>query len=72
MALKAFQPVSLQQEARAGLPTNEAAFHLNRAQQTLRLWAVKEDGPLRPLRINGRLSWKTDDIRRLLGVPVAA
>ena len=66
MAFKAFQPVSLEHETRAGLPTSEAAFHLNRAQQTLRLWAMREDGPLRPVRINGRLAWKTEDIRRLL------
>lgn len=72
MALKTFQHVSLEQETRAGLPTNEAAFHLNRAQQTLRLWAMREDGPLRPRRINGRLHWATADIRCLLGVPELA
>ena len=68
MAAITFQPVALEKETRAALPTTEAAFHLNRAQQTLRLWAMREDGPLRPMRINGRLAWKTDDIRRLLGV----
>jgi hypothetical protein len=68
MAAIAFQPVALERETRAALPTPEAAYHLNRAQQTLRLWAMREDGPLRPLRINGRLHWKTDDLRRLLGV----
>jgi hypothetical protein len=68
MAAITFQPVSLAQETRLALPTNEAAFQLSRAQQTLRLWAMREDGPLRPIRINGRLAWKTDDIRKLLGV----
>lgn len=68
MAVKVFQPVALEQETRAPLPTPEAAFHLNRAQQTLRLWAMREDGSLRPLRINGRLAWPTAEIRRLLGV----
>lgn len=68
MAFKAFQPVSLEHETRAGLPTSEAAFHLNRAQQTLRLWAMREDGPLRPVRVNGRLSWRVADLRRVLGV----
>lgn len=58
----------LAQETRAALPTSEAAGHLNRAQQTLRIWACREDGPIRPIRINGRLAWKTDDIRRLLSV----
>ena len=69
MAAKTIQPVSLAHEIRTALPTPEAAFHLNRAQQTLRLWAMRENGPLRPMRINGRLAWKTDDLRRLLGVP---
>ena len=68
MALNAFQPVSLDRETRAALPTPEAAFHLNRAQQTLRLWAMREDGPLRPMRINGRLAWPVSELRRVLGV----
>lgn len=68
MAFKAFQPVPLQDETRAGLPTSEAAFHLNRAQQTLRLWAMREDGPLRPVRIHGRLAWPVAELKRVLGV----
>jgi len=68
MAAITFQPVALALETRSGLPTHEAAFHLNRAQQTLRLWAMREDGPLRPMRINGRLSWPVADLRRVLGV----
>lgn len=58
----------LTQETRTVLPTDEAARHLNRAEQTLRIWACRENGPIRPLRIGGRLAWKTDDLRRLLGV----
>ena len=68
MAAKTVQPVSLALETRAALPTREAAFHLNRADQTLSLWAMRDDGPLRPLRVGGRLAWKTDDLRKLLGV----
>lgn len=68
MAAKTIQPVSLERETRAVLPTQEAAFHLNRAQQTTRLWAMREDGPLRPIRINGRLGWPTAELRRILGV----
>ena len=68
MAAITFQPVALERETRAALPTNEAAFHLNRAQQTLRLWACCEDGPLRPIRINGRLAWPVAELRRVLGV----
>lgn len=68
MAAATFQPPPLEGETRATLPTTEAAFHLNRAQQTLRLWAMREDGPIRPLRVNGRLHWPVEEIRRLLGV----
>jgi hypothetical protein len=59
---------SLAQETRATLPTHEAAFHLNLASQTMRIYACKENGPLVPIRICGRLHWRTDDIRRLLCV----
>lgn len=61
-----FPPLNL--EARAAVDTDCAAFHLCRQPQTLRLWACKENGPLRPIRINGRLAWRTDDLRRVLGV----
>lgn len=62
----------LERETRAALPTPEAAFHLNRAQQTLRLWAMRENGPLRPIRIHGRLAWPVSELRRILNVPTAA
>jgi hypothetical protein len=68
VAVKTIQPVSLAQEIRANLPTAEAAFHLDRAQQSLRLWAMREDGPVRPLRINGRLAWPVADLKHILGV----
>ena len=68
MAPITFQPVALACETRTILPTQEAAFHLNRAQQTLRLWACLENGPIRPLRINGRLAWPVAELRRVLGL----
>lgn len=68
MTARTVQPVSLALETRAALPTPEAAFHLNRAQQTLRLWAMDGSGPLQPRRINGRLAWPVADLRKLLGV----
>ena len=68
MAAITFQPTSLERETRTALPTGEAAFHLNRAQQTLRLWAMSESGPLRPMRINGRLAWPVAELKRVLGV----
>ncbi len=48
------------------LPTNEAAHLINRAPQTLRKWACLECGPIRPIRINGRLAWKVSDLQKLL------
>lgn len=60
--------IPLQRESRAHLTTQEAAYHLNRAQQTLRLWAMRQNGPLSPIRINGRLAWPVAELRRLLQV----
>ena len=68
MAAKTIQLTPLALETRTALPTQEAAGHLNRAQQTLRMWAMREDGPVRPLRINGRLAWPVSELRRVLGV----
>ena len=64
--------VPLERETRTNLPTPEAAYHLNRAQQTLRLWAMREDGPIRPFRVNGRLAWPVAELRRVLRVGAAA
>ena len=63
-------PVStaLDHETRAAVDTATAAFHLNRRPQTLRAWACRESGPLRPLRINGRLAWPVAELKRVLGV----
>lgn len=60
--------VSLDRETRAAVETACAAFHLNRQPQTLRAWACLENGPLRPVRVHGRLAWKTEELRRVLGV----
>lgn len=52
------------------VPTEQAAYYLNRRPQTLRGWACAETFPvgLRPLRINGRLAWPVAELRRVLGV----
>jgi hypothetical protein len=60
--------VPLDRETRATVETGAAAYHLNRQPQTLRAWACLENGPIRPLRINGRLAWPVADLRKLLGV----
>ena len=49
------------------LTTVKASALLNRAPQTLRKWACLEIGPIRPIRINGRLAWRVSDIKALLG-----
>lgn len=48
------------------LTTNEAAAAIKRRPQTLRKWAALECGPIRPIRINGRLAWRVSDIASLL------
>jgi hypothetical protein len=55
---------------RASLPevvsTEAAAAAINRKPQTLRKWACLENGPIRPVRINGRLAWRVADLHALL------
>jgi hypothetical protein len=60
--------IPLESVNRPTVTTDEAAYYLNRKAQTLRIWACRENGPTRPLRIYGRLAWSVSDIRRLLGV----
>lgn len=48
------------------MPTDEAAAVLNRMPQTLRRWACQDNGPISPVRINGRLAWRVSDLRALL------
>lgn len=52
------------------LTTDEAAKLLNRKPQTLRRWAAYEDGPVRPVRINGRLAWPRSELEKLVPIPV--
>lgn len=56
----------LEQVTRPTVPTDAAAYYLNRRPQTLRAWACLENGALRPVRICGRLAWRVADIRALL------
>ncbi len=56
----------LEQETRSAVPTENAAYYLSRKPQTLRAWACLENGPIRPVRISGRLSWRVADIQRVL------
>lgn len=63
----AFPP--LQEVSRPTVDTAAAAYYLNRKVQTLRIWACYETGPLRPLRVHGRLAWPVDAIRQVLQHP---
>jgi len=56
----------LEQVTRPTVPTDQAAYYLYRKPQTLRAWACLENGPLRPIRINGRLAWRVSDLQKLL------
>jgi hypothetical protein len=58
----------LEQVTRPNVETAAAAFYFNRKPQTLREWACFENGPIRPLRIQGRLAWPVADLKRVLGV----
>lgn len=59
---------SLARETRPAVDTATAAHWLLRKQQTLRGWACLENGPLRPVRVHGRLAWPVSEIRRVLQV----
>lgn len=58
-------------ETRSHVNTEEAAAHLLRKPQTLRGWAMRENGPIRPVRVGVRLMWPVCEIRRVLGLEAA-
>ena len=57
----------LEAVTRPTVPTNDAAYYLNREPQTLRTWHSLGTGPIRPTRIYGKLAWPVEQIRVLLG-----
>jgi len=59
---------ALSDETRLYVDTDCAAYHLNRTPQTLRGWACRNgpSGPLSPIRLQGRLAWSVEDLRRVL------
>lgn len=61
----------LEKVNRPTVPTEQAAYYLNRKPQTLRTWACLENGPIRPIRISGRLAWPVADIRKLVGLTIS-
>lgn len=60
---------SLEQVTKPTVDTESAAYYLNRRPQTLRAWAMRDGkGPLRCIRVNGRLAWPVDGIKKLLKI----
>jgi hypothetical protein len=59
-----FPPLS--QVTKPNVTTAHAAYLLSRQEQTLRVWACNENGPLRPIRISGRLAWPVSELQRVL------
>lgn len=66
MVSENFPELAAVAKGRDTLPTHDAAVAINRTDQTLRKWACLENGPIRPIRINGRLAWKVSDLQKLL------
>lgn len=60
----------LESVTRPTVPTEQAAYYLDRKPQTMRAWACLENGAIRPLRINGRLAWPVKEIKKVLGLGV--
>jgi hypothetical protein len=60
--------IPLALETRSHVTTAEAAAHLLRRPQTLRGWAMRVCGPIRPVRVGARLMWPVSAIREVLGV----
>jgi hypothetical protein len=58
----------LEAVGKPNLTTEETAYYTNRTPKTLRSWACYENGPIRPLRINGRLAWPVSEVKRILGI----
>lgn len=61
---------SIESVTRPTVPTEQAAYYLDRKPQTMRAWACLDNGAIRPLRINGRLAWPVKEIKKVLGVEV--
>ena len=45
--------------------TEVAAEAIDRSPKTLRKWSMLGRGPLHPVRIDGHLLWRVDDLMRL-------
>jgi len=60
---------SLKTETRVAIPNREAAAALTLKPQTMRSWSSSGTGPIRPVRVGGRIYWRVNDLLRLLEGP---
>ena len=60
--------VPLDRETRTCVDTKTAAYHLGRQPQTLRGHASREVGPIRAIRVGGRLAWPVAELKKALGL----
>lgn len=58
----------LERVTRPVLTTKELCHYANIAEQTAWVWACKESGPVRPIRVGRRLGWPTAAVKKLCGV----
>jgi hypothetical protein len=58
--------ICLHSETRIAIPNKEAAAALSLQPQTLRAWSSTGSGPIRPVKLAGRLYWRVADLLRLL------
>jgi hypothetical protein len=66
-AVLTFPPIT--EEQRELIPNECLAYHVNLKPKTTRdSWAGLGRGPIAPVRVNGRVYWRTADVRKLLGV----
>lgn len=59
---------SLETVTKPNLTTKEFCHYANLAEQTAWLYACKETGPIRPIRIGRKLNWPTNEVKKLCGV----
>lgn len=65
-ATEQFPPLEL--VTKPNLTTKELCHYANIAEQTAWVWACKESGLVRPIRIGRRLNWPTAAVKKLCGV----
>ena len=58
----------LERVTKPNVSTTKAAYYLDRKVDTLQKWARSGTGPIQPMRINNRLAWPVDQLKRVLGV----